>query len=47
LLSESLTAEVIQFQALQKLADNIQIALLPSGQGLIIDPATLLKPLPE
>lgn len=43
LLAESLTQEVIQFQALDKLADNIQIALIPSGQGLIIDPATLLQ----
>lgn len=42
LLAESLTPELIQFQALQKLADNIQIALIPSGQGLIIDPASLL-----
>lgn len=45
LLAESLTQEVIQFQALDKLADNIQIALIPSGQGLIIDPATLLQQL--
>lgn len=42
LLAQSLTPEVIQFQALQKLGDNIQIALLPAGQGIIIDPATLL-----
>jgi len=42
LLAESLTPEVIQFQALQKLADNVQIALLPAGQGIIIDPTTLL-----
>ena len=42
LLALSLTPEVIQFQALQKLAPNVQIALLPSGQGLIIDPATIL-----
>lgn len=42
LLAESLMPEVIQFQALQKLADNVQLALLPSGQGIIIDPATLL-----
>ncbi|HJP41096.1 MAG TPA: prohibitin family protein [Dehalococcoidia bacterium] len=42
LLAESLTDRVIQFQALQKLAPNIQIALLPAGEGLIIDPATLL-----
>jgi len=44
LLAASLTPEVIQFQALQKLSDNIQIALLPSGQGIIIDPSTLLTP---
>ena len=42
LLAESLTPEVIQFQALQKLGDNVQIALIPSGQGIILDPATLL-----
>lgn len=41
-LAQSLTPELIQFQALQKLAPNVQIALLPSGQGIIIDPATLL-----
>jgi regulator of protease activity HflC (stomatin/prohibitin superfamily) len=37
----------IQFQALQKLGDNVQIALLPSGQGIIIDPATLLRQLEQ
>jgi regulator of protease activity HflC (stomatin/prohibitin superfamily) len=41
-LAESLTPEVIQFQAIEKLSDNIQIALIPSGQGIILDPATLL-----
>ncbi len=41
-LAQSLTPEVIQFQALEKLADNVQIALIPSGQGVIIDPTTLL-----
>ncbi len=41
-LAASLTPEVIQFQAIQKLGDNIQIALIPSGQGVILDPATLL-----
>jgi len=45
LLTASLTPELIQFQAVQKLADNVQIALIPSGQGIIIDPATLLKPI--
>ena len=38
----SLTPEVIQFQAIQKLSDKIQIALIPSGQGVILDPTTLL-----
>ncbi len=42
MISESLTPEVIQFQAVQRLSDNIQIALVPSGQGVIIDPTTLL-----
>lgn len=42
LLEESLTAQVIQFLAVEKLAPNIQIALIPSGQGIILDPASLL-----
>lgn len=40
-IAASLTPEVIQFQAIQKLGDKIQIALIPSGQGVIIDPTTL------
>ncbi len=40
-ISASLTPAVIQFQALQKLSDKIQIALIPSGQGIIIDPTQL------
>jgi regulator of protease activity HflC (stomatin/prohibitin superfamily) len=43
LINESLTPLLIQFQALQKLADNVQIALIPSGSGIIIDPSTLLQ----
>lgn len=42
LLDASLTAQVIQYLAVDKLADDLDIALLPSGQGVIIDPATLL-----
>lgn len=42
-ISASLTPQLIQFQAVQKLTDNIQIALVPSGSGLIFDPATLLQ----
>ncbi len=44
LVRESLTPELIQYEAVQRLADNIQIALIPSGQGIILDPATLLGP---
>lgn len=40
-IAASLTPALIQFQAIQKLADNVQIALIPSGQGVIIDPTTL------
>lgn len=41
-LSESITDQLIQFQAVQRLAPDIDIALIPSGQGIIIDPATLV-----
>ncbi len=44
LLNESLTDKVIQFEAIQKLADNLNIAILPAGEGVIIDPTTLLTP---
>lgn len=42
LVRESLSPALIQFEAIQKLAPNIKIALIPSGQGVIIDPTTLL-----
>jgi regulator of protease activity HflC (stomatin/prohibitin superfamily) len=44
LLNESLTDKVIQFEAIQKLADDLDIAILPAGEGVIIDPTTLLTP---
>jgi len=43
LLDASLTAKVIQWLAVDKLAPTIDIALIPSGQNIIIDPATLLS----
>jgi regulator of protease activity HflC (stomatin/prohibitin superfamily) len=46
LIAESITPEVIQFQAVQRLSDKIQIALVPSGQGVIIDPTTLVGSMP-
>ncbi len=44
LLDASLTENVILFQAIQKLADDLNIAILPAGEGVIIDPTTLLTP---
>ncbi len=41
-LAASLTPALIQFQALQKLGPDVKIALIPSGQGIIIDPSSLL-----
>lgn len=43
LLDASLTAQVIQYLAVDKLAPDLDIALIPSGQNIIIDPATLLS----
>ena len=42
LLSASLTPQIVQWQAINKLGPNVNIALIPSGNGLIIDPATIL-----
>ncbi len=44
LITESINPLLVQWEAVQKLADDITIALLPSGEGIIIDPATLLSP---
>lgn len=43
-INASLTDRVLQNKAIDKLAGNVQIALIPSGNGLILDPSTLLKP---
>lgn len=43
-VNASLNAQVLQYEAIKKLADNVQIALIPSGQGIILDPSALLKP---
>ena len=41
LLSESLNPILLQWQAIQKLQDNINIALVPSDGGLILDVGSL------
>lgn len=43
LLDASLTPQVIQYLAVDKLAPNVDIALIPSGENIIIDPAALLS----
>lgn len=42
LVDASLTPAVLQWLAITNLADDITIALIPSGEGIILDPATLL-----
>lgn len=44
LLNKSLTPSIIQYAAINKLSPSIQVALIPSGQGLLIDPSTFLSP---
>lgn len=46
LINASITPLLLQWQAVQKLADNVSIALVPSGQGLIIDPSKLFGTAP-
>jgi len=43
LLSNSLTPQIIQYTMIQKLSDKIQVIMLPSNNGLIIDPKALLN----
>ncbi len=42
LLNASLTPALIQYQAIQKLADDIQIMLIPSDGNILFDPTRLL-----
>lgn len=42
-LNASLSPNVLQYIAIQKLAGNVKIALLPSGSGSLIDPTKLLQ----
>ncbi|MEO8540613.1 MAG: hypothetical protein ABI577_12815 [bacterium] len=41
-LAVSPTPDVVHFQADQKLGDKSQAALIPAGQGVILDPTSLL-----
>ncbi len=42
-LSASLTLQLIQYTAIQKLSENVQVIMLPSGQNIILPPE-VLKP---
>ena len=41
-LDESLSAEIIQWNYVQKLTDKVQVMLLPSGQQFLFDVSGLL-----
>lgn len=41
-INSSLTPLLVQFQALQKLGPDLKIAIIPAGQGVILDPTNLL-----
>lgn len=45
LIIESLQGEaLLDYLAIQNLADNVTIALIPSGEGLLLDPSSFLQP---
>lgn len=44
LLNESLTTDLIQWQAIQKLNPNVEVMLVPSGEGLILDLGQINQP---
>lgn len=46
LINASLTPSLIQWQAIQALGDNVDVIMIPSGEGLILDPSTILAGTP-
>lgn len=43
IVNASLTPLLLQWQAVQKFNDDLNIALVPSGEGLLLDPSTFLR----
>lgn len=43
ILTQSLTPLLLQWQAVNKFTDNVQIVLVPSGEGMLLDPSTFLR----
>lgn len=42
-VNASLNTQILQYEAIKRLADNVQIALIPSGEGFILDPSSILR----
>lgn len=43
-INASITPLLLQWQAVQKFNDNVNIALIPSGEGNLLDPSSFLRP---
>lgn len=43
ILSESITTELLQRQAIDKLNPNVTVIMVPSSEGIIIDPGSLIR----
>lgn len=43
LIAASLTPEILRYLAISEFNDNVTIALVPSGEGLLLDPSTFLE----
>jgi hypothetical protein len=45
LINSSLTPEVLQYLAIKEFNDDVTMALVPSGEGLLLDPSSFVAPL--
>ncbi len=45
LINSSLTPEVLQYLAIKEFNDDVTIALVPSGEGLLLDPSSFVAPI--
>lgn len=43
IISSSLTPNLLSYEAIQKFVNNVQIALVPSGEGNLLDPSSFLR----
>ncbi len=47
LIAASLNSNVLQYLAITQFNDNVTIALVPSGEGILLDPSSFFGQLPE